>query len=136
MLLALFCVRVLAQLIQAVYPLSFLPAFSAWQSGALPYGMLLASQVLIVGFCTTVIWGLIHGTINAASRKGSWYLYGGGIYFGIMILRLVIGLTIAPDHFWFNAHLPTLFHLVLATFVIVYGHFHYTSSEHEDRSNT
>jgi hypothetical protein len=39
-------------------------------------------------------------------------------------MRLLIGLTVAPDHYWFSARLPTLFHLVLACFILIYGRFH------------
>lgn len=52
----------------------------------------------------------------------------GGIYLGLMCLRLIIGLTVLPDHFWFGAILPTLFHLVLASFILVYGRFHVEAS--------
>lgn len=38
-----------------------------------------------------------------------------------MAIRLVVGLTIAPAHVWFGATVPTLFHLVLAAFVLACG---------------
>ena len=48
----------------------------------------------------------------------------GWFYFGLMGIRLIVGLTIAPDHYWFSARLPTVFHMVLASFILVYGRFH------------
>ena len=47
-LLLLFVARVLAQLIQLLWPNDLLPEFAEWQSGTLPYGALLASQIAIV----------------------------------------------------------------------------------------
>jgi uncharacterized membrane protein YciS (DUF1049 family) len=58
--------------------------------------------------------------------KGRVVLALGLMYFGVMLFRQVMGLTLAQDHFCFSAKLPTMFHLVLATFVILCGHFHYT----------
>ncbi|HNK14812.1 MAG TPA: hypothetical protein PLZ20_09620, partial [Nitrospira sp.] len=47
-LLLLFLFRVLAQMIQLVAPVAVLPPFHAWQSGALPYPVLVGVQVLIL----------------------------------------------------------------------------------------
>ncbi|MCY4625892.1 MAG: hypothetical protein OXC99_12960 [Chloroflexi bacterium] len=43
-LTALFVARVLAQALQWVSPVSFLPSFDAWQGSSLPYPALFASQ--------------------------------------------------------------------------------------------
>ncbi|MCA9472666.1 MAG: hypothetical protein MRJ96_00905 [Nitrospirales bacterium] len=124
-LLVMFCGRVMAQLIQAIYPLSFLPSFDSWHSGALPYGVLVLAQFIIIGICVHVIRGLFNLTIVPSLRRGNMLLGLGGVYLGGMMLRLILGLTIARNHFWFGAVLPTIFHVVLATFLLVYGHFHY-----------
>lgn len=49
----------------------------------------------------------------------------GGIYFTTMLVRLVLGLTILSTNRWFSSILPTMFHLVLASYLLVYGHFHF-----------
>lgn len=126
-LFLLFCIRVAIQLFQALSPVAVLPPFDAWQSGALPYSFLLVSQAVIIVVCSRIIWRLHMGTVVPSERTGKWLLIVGGVYFGVMCLRLAIGLTVAPDHFWFRAKLPTAFHLVLAGFVLVYGRFHLTS---------
>ena len=41
-----------------------------------------------------------------------------------MLIRLLLGLTIMRDSRWFTSYLPTAFHLVLASWLLVYGHFH------------
>lgn len=128
-LLLLFCVRVFAQLLQAWYPVTFLLPFEAWESGAMPYPFLVVSQAVIIAVCARVIWRLHTGVAAPSLKTGKILLGIGGIYWGLMCIRLIIGLTVATDHFWFSARLPTAFHFVLAGFVLVYGWFHYTVSD-------
>lgn len=123
-LLGLFVFRVVAQLIQAVYPTSYLPPFDAWQSGALPYPLLVAFQFVIIFFCLRVIMKIRKNSTERSDKAARIYLTLGGVYLAVMLFRLVAGLTFAPEHQWFGAHLPTLFHLVLATFLITVGLFH------------
>jgi len=128
-LLLLFCFRVFAQLLQAWSPVAFLPPFEAWESGAVPYWLLVASQAGIIAVCARIIWRL-HTGVTVPSRKTGKVLFAiGGIYWGLMCIRLIIGLTVATDHFWFSARLPTAFHLVLAGFVLVCGCYHYAASD-------
>ena len=123
-LLLVFCARVLAQLIQALFPVRFLPPFESWQSGALPYPIVVLFQILIVLICLRVAWRVFSGTIVPSAKKGRFLMLLGWIYLIGMSVRLIVGLTLAPDHFWFGATLPTVFHLVLASFLLVYGSFH------------
>ena len=125
-LTVLFGFRVFAQLIQVWYPIPFLPPFHAWHSGTLPYWVLVLVQLLIFAGCIKIVVNLFNCTIKASVRKGNIYMYLGLIYFAIMCVRLVAGFTVAKEHVWFGAKLPTVFHLVLATFVMIYGHFHLT----------
>jgi hypothetical protein len=129
MLTGLFCFRVVAQLVQAWQPLNFLPSYAAWHSGALPYGVLISVQGVILAVCLRIVWGVFKGTIAPSAQKGK-ILFGLGIIYLLgMCIRLIVGWTIAPDHYWFGATLPTVFHLVLASFVILYGRFHYRDSQ-------
>ncbi len=123
-LLLLFCFRVSAQLLQAWFPVGFLPTFESWESGALPYWLLVVSQAIIIVVCARVIWRLHRRRTMPSVRMGIVLLIIGWCYFGLMCVRLLIGLTVAPDHYWFSARLPTLFHLVLACFILIYGRFH------------
>jgi len=127
-LLLLFCFRVAAQLIQAWSPVDVLPPFDAWASGAVPYWLLCVSQAIVILICAGAIRRLSVGEVVPSAKIGRVLLLVGGIYFGLMSVRLIVGLTIAPDHFWFGARLPTLFHLVLAGFILVYGRFHIAAS--------
>jgi hypothetical protein len=124
MLTGLFMFRVVAQLIQVWHPVTVLPSFETWQSGALPYPMLLMFQVAILWVCLRIVWLMFNKVVVAVPKKGRILLYLGGLYLVVMSIRLMIGLTVAPDHFWFGAVLPTIFHFVLAIFMLVYGWYH------------
>ncbi len=123
-LTGLFVFRVVAQLTQAWHPVAFLPSFKIWQSGALPYPILLMFQIGILAVCLRIVWRMFQGVVVAVPKKGRILLYLGGLYLTAMGIRLIIGLTVAPGHFWFGAILPTIFHLVLSAFMLVYGRFH------------
>lgn len=121
----LFLFRVAAQLIQKFYALPFLPTFEAWYSGALAYPWLLASQILIIAIMGWVIAGFAKCHILARRKLGVWLLALGGIYFAVMLFRLIAGFTFAANHHWLGAHIPAFFHIVLASFVLLVGYFHY-----------
>jgi hypothetical protein len=42
-----------------------------------------------------------------------------------MLLRLILGLTLLSSVSWFATPIPAFFHLVLASIVLVIGHYHY-----------
>ncbi len=125
-LLGLFCFRVTAQLIQALAPVSLLPAFEAWHSRALPYPLLVATQLVIITVYAWIAWGIQAGRTQPDRRLGRWLLGLGGVYFAFMLVRLVLGATVSPQT-WFDAPIPTVFHLVLAAFLLVVGNFHFAS---------
>ena len=128
LLLALFCFRVLAQWLQSTFSFVFLPPFAAWHSGALPYGVLLLSQLLIIVVMSLVCFKFTQGRVIASRNTGIMLLVFGAIYFLVMLGRLILGLFVLPEHSWFGQILPAVFHLVLAFFVVLVGRFHYSHS--------
>jgi len=84
-LLGLFVFRVIAQLIQAVYPISYLPPFDAWQSGALPYPLLVAFQFVIIFFCLRVIMKIRNNSTERSDKAARIYLTLGGVYLAVML---------------------------------------------------
>ncbi|MEX2132075.1 MAG: sterol desaturase family protein [Pseudohongiellaceae bacterium] len=123
-LLSLFVFRVVAQLLQLTFPVGFLPPFEDWQSGALPYPILLLSQIAISFYGLAMIVRMRQNRIKRSSHAGLVYLTIGGCYFLIMAVRLIAGFSFASEHPWFGQHLPAIFHLVLALFLIVIGLYH------------
>ena|SRR5947207_2295881 len=122
-LLALFTFRVAAQPAALVLP-SVLPPFEIWHSATVPYGLLLASQLLILIACGWTAWIFAFDRLSARRGLGVWLQILGGVYFIGMLLRLVLGFTLLRHVPWFASPIPTVFHLVLATFILLVGHFH------------
>ena len=125
LLLALFIVRVIAQPIALLTSAPFLPPFESWHSGVIPYPALVGAQLLIIAWLARTAWRFSRGEVFPRYRLGVWMLALGGVYFGTMLVRLVLGLTVLSTNRWFSSLLPTTFHLVLASYLLVYGHFHF-----------
>lgn len=124
-LLFLFCLRVAGQLIQVVLPVDFLPALEHWQGSRLPYGWLLAIQITIVGAVAITAWRLSAARMRPRRTFGRVLLLLGALYFGLMLGRLVLGWTLLAHVPWFAKSIPAFFHLVLASIVLLVGHFHW-----------
>jgi uncharacterized protein len=125
LLLALFIVRVIAQPMALLTSAPFLPPFESWHSGVLPYPALVGAQLLIIAWLARTAWRFSRGEVIPRYRLGVWMLTFGAIYFATMLVRLVLGLTVLSANRWFSSVLPTMFHLVLASYLLVYGHFHF-----------
>ena len=114
-----FAGRVVVQLAQRVHPVGWLPSFEQWQSGALPYGVLLGGQLAILAAQCAIVLGVIRdrGPLGRGGRRAiagfAW------AYLAVMVVRMVVGFTEVAQGSWFDAPLPTAFHLLLATFLLV-----------------
>jgi len=126
LLSGLFLLRVMAQLAVLFVEIPYLPPFERWHSGTLPYGVLLACQLAILLVMIRVALGISFGRVAPVNGLGAILLSIGTAYFGLMCIRLTLGLTVLSGHHWFTSHIPTVFHLVLATFVLLLGKFHST----------
>ncbi|GJL83452.1 MAG: hypothetical protein DHS20C01_30860 [marine bacterium B5-7] len=129
-LLTLFVFRVAAQLLQTVHPVTFLPPFDAWQSGTLPYPLLLLAQLMIIALCLRMIIKVRTDTLRVNRKTGLVWLIPGFIYLFVMLFRLTAGLSFAVEHSWLGALIPTIFHLVLASFIISVGLYYWRIDQH------
>lgn len=120
-LTGLFLVRVVGQPLSAVVQLPFLPDYEAWQGSTLPYPVLLGAQVLIVGCMVGGARGMRTGMGHPRRRAGWWVVAASAVYGSVMAVRLVLGLTLFRDIPWFARPVPAVFHLVLASYLAVYG---------------
>jgi hypothetical protein len=125
LLLGLFALRVVAQPVQLWLHADWLPAFDTWHSGALPYGLLLFLQLVILVVQVRIAALVGAGRVTPSRRAARWWLGAGAIYLAAMLLRLGLGATVLASQHWFSAWLPTLFHVVLASFVLLVGAFHF-----------
>lgn len=119
----LFSFRVFAQLIQSEADLPYLPAFQSWDNGAVPYAVLVIAQFAIIGTMIALAWRVRTNRISPKRWRRRLCLIFGSIYFSVMFVRLIAGLTILGGVAWFSKPLPALFHLVLVSFVLVLGHY-------------
>jgi hypothetical protein len=120
----LFLIRVVAQPLALVVDSPLLPRFEVWHSGALPYPLLVASQLVILAAMAWAAVRLSSGRVAPSRRTGLVLLWAGAVYFGTMLIRLIVGLVVPDPGRWFASLLPTLFHLVLASFLLVLARFH------------
>lgn len=129
LLIGLFLIRVIAQPASLLINSKFLPPFESWHGGVLPYPVLLIFQVLILLWQILTVRSFSLGTTYPNRRLGITILTLASIYFIIMLARLILGLTILIGNRWFGSTLPAFFHLVLASFLFLYGHFHFHQSK-------
>lgn len=125
----LFAFRVVAQLAALLFKPSFLPTFESWHGGVLPYPLLLSTQVLIFIWLAWTAQQFSLGKVYPRHQLGTIIVILASLYFLVMLLRLLLGLTILSEHRWFASYLPAFFHLVLASYLFLYGHFHFRHSK-------
>lgn len=124
----LFSLRVLGQAVQRWFPQPLLPAFDQFQGSSLPYPVLLATQLLILGLMLRTAWCMHTGTMVPNKRRGVFFAWFGGVYLTGSLMRMGVGLAMPDAADWFRAWIPAFFHLLLATFVLMVAVFHRRAS--------
>ncbi|MCB1498828.1 MAG: hypothetical protein KDK07_03405 [Bauldia sp.] len=122
--LLLFVFRVLAQLLQFFRPISALPPFEAWESGAIPYWLLVVAQVAIALVSGALIVSLFRRRLRPNRTVGIVLMTLGGLYLAGSLFRLVAGYTFLAETAFFDDHLPAYFHVVLACLLFTFGDFY------------
>ncbi len=131
LLLFLFCLRVLGQVLVAFFGVWFLPPMEEWFSGFLPYPELLTSQIVIILVYGKVSLDFARGRgffVLPRRRLGINLLKFGALYLGVMIIRYVIRMALYPHERWTGGCIPIFFHWVLASFLLVLGHYHWSAT--------
>ncbi len=114
---AAFGLRVLGQALVMRRSLRWLPPMEQWQSGILPYPALLASQLAILGTQIAVIRRVPE--FSGGSRLAGPLRWFGRLYAGTMVVRYIVSMARHPERRPFGKTIPIVFHLVLATWVMV-----------------
>lgn len=120
--------RVIGQIVVVLWAPRWLPPMHQWQSGLLPYPVLLASQIVVL---TLMVWICLDFTRGAGvflapkrfevGRFVTWFSY---VYFAGMIVRYVVRMVERPDQRWFGGTIPIIFHCVVAAFLWTFGRYH------------
>ncbi len=132
LLAALFLVRVLGQALVAVFGPTWLPPMAAWQSGLLPYPVLLTSQVAILALLAWIALDVARGHGRFARRRPpvgralQWISYA---YAGAMAGRYVLTVALRPERRWLGGTIPIVFHWVLAAYLFTLGRYHADARE-------
>jgi putative CocE/NonD family hydrolase len=130
-LMALFCLRVLGQVLVEFLHVRFLPPSPEWFSGLVPYPALLAIQIAIIALQAKI--GLDFTRQAGWSYRprrlaGLLLLPFGAVYLTVMIIRYVIRMGLYPHERWTGGSIPIFFHWVLASYVLVVGYQHWRQS--------
>jgi hypothetical protein len=131
LLLAAFFARVLGQVLVAYGHVHFLPPMEQWQSGLLPYPLLLASQIVILALLGAVALDFTRGHgrfVRPSGRVATVLTWFGGIYLSGMVVRYAISMWRHPEWRWIGHTIPIVLHCVLATFVLVVADYHRRAS--------
>ncbi len=134
-LTALFGLRVAGQLLAAVADVSFLPPFERWDSGIVPYSLLLPLQIVLIALMMVIVRDFIRGRgffIALTPRTGLIMERLSYLYAAVMVTRYVVTMTLYPELRWFTGTTPIWFHFVLASFLFTLGYFYANRTEQPD----
>lgn len=116
----IFAGRVAGQLLVTFGIAGPLPPVEEWQSGLLPYPILLASQIAILALMIGVArgWGPL---VRPRPRVSVWTRRFSYLYFGGMIARYLITMVLAPEMRWHHGSIPIAMHLGLAIYLYAFA---------------
>ena len=104
------------------------PPFEAFQGSALPYGVLLAAQLIILAVMVFYTVRLARCRLVPSHRAGVVLAWLGGIYMTVALTRVAIGLWVPDAAPWFAVWIPALLHVVLASYVLTLAYYHAVES--------
>lgn len=126
----LLLLRVVGQVVVALRAPRWLPPMEQWQSGLLPYPVLLLGQAvvltLMVWICVDFIRGAGFFIEPRRPDSGRAVMWFSRAYFAGMILRYIIWMWRRPDQRWLGGTIPIIFHSVVAAFLYTFGRYHVT----------
>lgn len=118
--LGIFLVRVVGQIEVLLLAPPWLPPFSAWESGLIPYPVLLPLQILVVGWMAATVSDHRRGSgpmwvesFRVRRRLNAFAI----LYTSIMLVRLVVTAALPPHSVIDRGLIPILAHWDLAGFI-------------------
>ena len=128
LLSALFCLRIIGQIIVELWHVRFLPPSEEWFSGLLPYPQLLFCQILIIGLMAKINLDFTRTSgwsYRPRRFAGTFLVTFGSIYLLVMVIRYAIRMSLYPHERWTGGSIPIFFHWGLASYVLVLGVHHW-----------
>ena len=123
----LMLLRVAGQLVVCLRAPAWLPPMAEWQSGLVPYGFLLATQVVVLVlmfWISSDFWRGAGSWVQPLPRLGRVVLAWSYLYAGAMVGRYIIRMARKPGERWLGGTIPIIFHSVLAGFQWTFGQYH------------
>jgi uncharacterized protein len=124
----LLVLRVAGQLVVVLRAPRWLPPMEQWQSGLLPYPVLLFAQIIVLTLMISISVNVTNGSgyFVDPRRPGMGRVVVGFsyVYFGGMVLRYIIWMWRRPDQRWFGGTIPIIFHSFVAAFLYTFGRYH------------
>lgn len=117
--IGLFLLRVLGQIEVVLIAPAWLPPMEQWYSGLLPYPLLLPAQILILMLMTGLTVNEMRSPRRHRIGRWNWLRDLSLIYFGAMVLRLVLQFLRGAEDVIAAGGIPVAFHWVLALFLLV-----------------
>lgn len=116
----LFAARVVGQLSALLFEPEFLPAFEHWDSGLLPYPVLVLAQGLILACQAQILRNVrLAGRFAAPTARLIPAIRRFALtYVGVMLLRYPLTMALVPEMRWGGGAIPIAFHMVLACFLL------------------
>jgi hypothetical protein len=124
---AAMLLRVVGQLVVVLRAPAWLPPMEHWQSGLVPYRMLVATQaiVLVLMFWISTDFARASGVwVQPLPRLGRVVLAWSYLYAGAMVVRYTVRMVRRPAERWFGGTIPIIFHTVLAFFQWTFALYH------------
>lgn len=125
-LLGLFVLRVIGQLLVSLNLAPYLPPMNEWQSGLLPYPVLVTCQFAIIILYLKICFDFTYGEGFFVAPKKILMeplLIFASIYFVSMPVRYVIYRSLHAETSWFSGTIPIVLHMVLATFLLLVSRY-------------
>jgi len=79
-----------------------------------------------------VVWRFSRSQVVPKRKIGILLLILSTLYFTAMLFRLLVGLVDLSDAVWFHRPISSFFHFVLATSILLIGHFHFTWTDQRE----
>jgi hypothetical protein len=119
--------RVVGQLVVFFSAPKWLPPMGQWQSGLVPYPLLVAVQVIVLALMAWISRDFSRGAgfwIEPHPQLGLIVLWWSYAYFGAMVVRYVVRMARRPDQRWLGGTIPIIFHALVAAFQWIFAAYH------------
>jgi hypothetical protein len=123
----LLLARILGQLVVRLSAPRWLPPMEQWQSGLLPYPVLLVGQAIVLTLMGWISLDFSRGAgfwVEPHPRLGRAALVWSYVYFTAMIARYILRMVRRPDQRWLGGTIPIVFHSIVAAFQWTFATYH------------